>query len=45
MHNEELHELQSLPDIISYHVKEDEVVGVCDTHGGEKYVQGFGGET
>jgi hypothetical protein len=42
MHNEELHNLYSSPDIISQ-VKANEVGGACGTHGrGEKSVQGFG---
>jgi hypothetical protein len=42
LHNEELHNLYSSPDIISQ-VKVNEVGGACGTHGrGEKSVQGFG---
>jgi hypothetical protein len=43
LHNVELPNLCSLPSIItSYHV-EDEMVGVCSTHGGEKECAwGFG---
>jgi hypothetical protein len=42
VHNEELHNLYSSPDIISQ-VKANEVGGACSTHGrGEKSVQGFG---
>jgi hypothetical protein len=44
LHNEELHNLYSSPDIIRQ-VKAKEVGGVCSTHGsGEKCVQGFGGK-
>jgi hypothetical protein len=44
LHNEELHNLYSSPDIISQ-VKVNEVGGACSTHGrGEKSVQGFGGK-
>jgi hypothetical protein len=44
LHNEELHNLYSSPDIISQ-VKANEVSGACSTHGrGEKSVQGFGGK-
>jgi hypothetical protein len=42
LHNEELHNLYSSPDIIRQ-VKANEVGGVCSTHRrGEKSVQGFG---
>jgi hypothetical protein len=45
LHNEELHNLYSSPDIIRQ-VKANEVGGACGTHGrGEKNVQGFGGKT
>jgi hypothetical protein len=44
LHNEELHNLYSSPDIISQ-VKVNEVGEACGTHGrGEKSVQGFGGK-
>jgi hypothetical protein len=44
LHNEELHNLYSYPDIIRQ-VKVNEVGGACGTHGrGEKSVQGFGEE-
>jgi hypothetical protein len=44
LHNEELHNLYSSPDIIRQ-VKANEVGGACGTHGrGEKSVQGFGGK-
>jgi hypothetical protein len=45
LHNEELHNLYSFPDIIRQ-VKANEVGGACGTHwrGGEKSVQGFGGK-
>jgi hypothetical protein len=44
LHNEELHNLYSSPDIIRQ-VKADEVGGACNTHGrGQKSVQGFGGK-
>jgi hypothetical protein len=44
LHNEELHNLYSSPDIIR-HVKSNEVGGSCSTHGrGEESVQGFGGK-
>jgi hypothetical protein len=43
LHNEELHNLYSYPDIIRQ-VKANEVGGACGTHGrGEKSVQDFGG--
>jgi hypothetical protein len=46
LHNEELHNLHSSPDIIrlgkSSQVKANEVGGACGTHG--KSVQGFGGK-
>jgi hypothetical protein len=42
LHNEELYNLYSSPDIISQ-VKKNEVGGACSTHGrGEKSVQGVG---
>jgi hypothetical protein len=42
LHNEELHNLYSSPDIIRQ-VKANKVGGACSTHGrGEKSVQGFG---
>jgi hypothetical protein len=44
LHNEELHNLYSSPDIISQ-VKANEVGGAYGTHGrGEKSVHGFGGK-
>jgi hypothetical protein len=44
LHNEELHNLYSSPDIIS-EVRANEVGGACSTHGrGGKSVQGFGGK-
>jgi hypothetical protein len=44
LHNEEIHNLYSSPDIIRQ-VKANEVGGACGTHGrGKKNVQGFGGE-
>jgi hypothetical protein len=43
LHNEELHNLYSSPDIRQ--VKANEVGGASGTHGrGEKSVQGFGGK-
>jgi hypothetical protein len=46
LHNEELHNLYSSPDIIrQVEVKANEVGGACSTHGrGAKSVQGFGGK-
>jgi hypothetical protein len=45
LHNEDLHNLNSSPDIISQ-VKANEVGRECSTHGrGEKSVQGFGGKS
>jgi hypothetical protein len=44
LHNEELHNLYSSPDIIRQ-IKANEVGGACSTHGrGEKSVLGFGGK-
>jgi hypothetical protein len=44
LHNEELHNLYSSPDIIRQ-VKRNEVGGACGTHArGEKIVQAFGGK-
>jgi hypothetical protein len=44
LHNEELHNLYSSPDIIRQ-VKANEVGGARGTHGrGDKIVQGFGGK-
>jgi hypothetical protein len=44
LHNEELHNLYSSPDIIRQ-VKANEVGGACGTHErGQKSVQGFGGK-
>jgi hypothetical protein len=44
LHNEELHNLYSSPDIIRQ-VKANEMGGACGTHGrGEKSVQGIGGK-
>jgi hypothetical protein len=44
LHNEELHNLYSSPDIIRQ-VKANEVGGSCGTHGKEeKSVQGYGGK-
>jgi hypothetical protein len=44
LHNEELHNLYSSPDIIRQ-VKANEVGGAYSTHGrGERIVQGFGGK-
>jgi hypothetical protein len=47
LHNEELHNLYSSPDIIrQVNFKANEVGGACGAHGrGEKSVQGFGGES
>jgi hypothetical protein len=47
LHNEELHNLYSSPDIIRQsQVKANEVGGACGTHGrGEKSVQSFGGKS
>jgi hypothetical protein len=45
LHNKELHNLYSSPDIIRQ-VKAIEVGGACGTHGtGEKSVQGLGGKS
>jgi hypothetical protein len=49
LHNEELHNFYSSPDIIrqvkSSQFKANEVGGACDMHGrGEKSLQGFGGK-
>jgi hypothetical protein len=45
LHNEELHNLYSPPDIIRQVKSRNEVGGACGTHGrGEKSVQGFGGK-
>jgi hypothetical protein len=44
LHNEELHNLYTSPDIIRQ-VKANEVGGTCGTHGrGEKSAQSFGGK-
>jgi hypothetical protein len=44
LHNEELHNLYSSPDIIRQ-VKANEVGRACGTHGrGQKIVQGIGGK-
>jgi hypothetical protein len=44
LHNEELHNLYSHPDIIRQ-VNANELVGACSTHGrGEDSVQSFGGK-
>jgi hypothetical protein len=44
LHNKELHNLYSSPDIIRQ-VKANDVGGACGTHGrGEKSVKGFGGK-
>jgi hypothetical protein len=44
LHNEELHNLYSSPDIIRQ-IKANEMGGPCGTHGRvEKSVQGFGGK-
>jgi hypothetical protein len=44
LHNEELHNLYSSPDIVRQ-VKANEVGGACSTYGsGEKSVQGFSGK-
>jgi hypothetical protein len=43
LHNEELHNLYSSPNIISDQINEDEMGVVCSTHGGgEKRVQNSG---
>jgi hypothetical protein len=45
MHNGELHNLYSSPDIKADQIKENEVGGACGTRGrGEKRVQGFYGK-
>jgi hypothetical protein len=45
LHNKELHDLYSSPNIIRV-VKKNEFVWVCGTYGGqETCVNGFGGET
>jgi hypothetical protein len=45
MHNDELHNLHSSPDIKADQVKANEVGRDCGTHGrGEKSVQDFGGK-
>jgi hypothetical protein len=45
LHNEELHNLYSTPDII-WQVKANAVDGACSTHGRvEKSAQGFGGKS
>jgi hypothetical protein len=36
LHNEEMHDLQSSPNIENYEVKEDEVGGTCGTNGEEE---------
>jgi hypothetical protein len=36
LHNDELHNLYSLPSIISDQVKEDEMGRACSTYGGEE---------
>jgi hypothetical protein len=45
LHNEKLHNLYSLPNIIRMiQVKEDEMDRACSLHGGEEEcIQGFGG--
>jgi hypothetical protein len=47
LHNEELNDLYSSPNIFSgYQIEKNEVRGACRTYGGEKRcIQGFGGET
>jgi hypothetical protein len=45
LHNEELHNLFSSPDIIGKSSQANEVGGACGAHvRGEKSVQGFGGK-
>jgi hypothetical protein len=46
LHNDELHDLYSSPNIVSvFKIKEDGVDGTCGVHGGgEKYLQSFGWE-
>jgi hypothetical protein len=36
LHNEELHDLYSSPNIIRIKVEDDEMGGVCSTNGGEE---------
>jgi hypothetical protein len=45
LHNEELNDLYSSPNIIRV-IKKNEVGGACSTYGGgERCIQDFGGET
>jgi hypothetical protein len=45
LHNEELYDLYTSPNIIKPYVKNNEMGGACSTYGAEeKYTQGFGVE-
>ena len=47
LHNEELNDLYSLPNIFSGdQIEKNEMAGACSVYGGEeRLIQGFGGET
>ena len=47
LHNEELNDLYSSPNIVRViKVEKKEVGGLCSTYGGEEWhIQGFGGDT
>ena len=46
LHDEELNNLHTLPNIIRPHIKDNEMGGACGTYGAEETcTQGFGGGT
>jgi hypothetical protein len=46
LHNEELHDLYSSPTCACDKIEKNEMGGACSVYGGgERRVQGFGGET
>jgi hypothetical protein len=42
LHNEELYDLYTSPNIIGPYVKNNEIGDACGTYGAEKYTQSFG---
>jgi len=46
LHNEEVHNLYSSPNVVSDNIKEDEMARTCSSHGGDEiWILTFGRET
>jgi PAS domain-containing protein len=45
LHNEELNDLYSSPNSLGDKIEKNRRGGACSTYGGERRIQGFGGET